>query len=108
MAVLINFLLQVRINLLVANNGCVAVLTSCKHVLCYSQHVYLQISVFVAVLGLDSKRMASYYFNVRQLTEVKEDNHESILFWLIRRYYAPFLLHKYIRILVVSLSYILN
>ncbi|XP_065913538.1 NPC intracellular cholesterol transporter 1-like isoform X3 [Dysidea avara] len=61
----------------------------------------LQISVFVVVLGLDSKRMAGFNFNGYQLTKTKKDNHESILFLLMRKYYAPFLLHKYIRILVL-------
>ena len=95
-AVLINFLLQVSTTI-----TCVALLTSYQH---YSQHVHLQISVFVVVLGLDSKRMAGFNFNGYQLTKTKKDNHESILFLLMRKYYAPFLLHKYIRILVVCLS----
>ena len=75
------------------------IMTSYTQGLYYSVHVInLQISVFVAVLGLKAERMSSY-FCVHQLTRTKEDKQESLLLYLVRQYYAPFVLHKYMRAL---------
>ncbi|XP_065898211.1 NPC intracellular cholesterol transporter 1-like isoform X1 [Dysidea avara] len=67
----------------------------------------LQISVFTAVLGLDSKRIASNRpdliccVRLPKNEDDDEENHESSLFLFMSNCYAPFILHKYIRMLVM-------
>ncbi|XP_065898214.1 NPC intracellular cholesterol transporter 1-like isoform X2 [Dysidea avara] len=67
----------------------------------------LQISVFTAVLGLDSKRIASNRpdliccVRLPKNKDDSKDNYESILFLFMNNCYAPFILHKYIRVLVM-------
>ena len=64
--------------------------------------------MFTAVLGLDSKRIASNRpdliccVRLPKNKDDSKDNYESILFLFMNNCYAPFILHKYIRVLVVS------
>ena len=63
--------------------------------------------MFTAVLGLESKRIASNrpdFVCCVHLPKNEDDsnNHESILFLFMDNCYAPIILHKYIRVLVVS------
>ena len=64
--------------------------------------------MFTAVLGLDSKRIASNRLDLiccvrlPQNEDNYEDNHESILLLFMKNCYAPFILNKYIRMIVVS------
>jgi len=63
--------------------------------------------VFTAVVGLDSKMIVSNrpdFICCVRLPKSEDDsnNHKSILFLFMNNCYAPIILHKYIRMLVVS------
>ena len=64
--------------------------------------------MFTAALGLDSKRIASNRPDIVCCVPLPkneddyEENHESILFLFMKNCYAPFILHKYMRMLVVG------
>ena len=66
----------------------------------------LQITVFTAVLSLDSKRIANNCPDLLCCVRVKKDEkneeaQESLLFLFMKNCYAPFLLHKIVRLAVV-------
>ena len=62
--------------------------------------------MFVAVLSLDSRRIADnradlvYCIKFRK-DEESEEVQESLLFLFMSHCYAPFLLHKFVRVVVV-------
>ncbi|XP_001379744.3 NPC1-like intracellular cholesterol transporter 1 [Monodelphis domestica] len=67
----------------------------------------LQMSAFVALLSLDSKRQEASRLDIcccvnpRKLPPPQED--ESLLLCFFRKFYAPFLLHGFTRIIVLGL-----
>ena len=88
-AVFINFLLQVCISNTV-----------------YTHFTPLQITVFTAVLSLDSKRIANNRPDILCCIHLKKDEkneetQESLLFLFMKNCYAPFLLHRVVRLAVV-------
>ena len=68
-----------------------------------------QITVFTAVLSLDSKRIADSRLDFICCVQLSrdekesEENNESLLFLFMKNCYAPVLLHKFVRISVVSI-----
>ena len=64
--------------------------------------------MFVAVLSLDSRRIANncadliYCIKFRK-DEESEEVQESLLFLFMNNCYAPFLMHKFVRVIVVRL-----
>ena len=65
-----------------------------------------QITVFTAVLSLDSSRIASNRVDLvccirLGKDEENEEHQESLLFLFMKNCYAPFLLHKFVRLSVV-------
>ena len=69
--------------------------------------MHLQITVFTAVLSLDSRRIANNHpdllccIRIKKDEENEEETQESLLFLFMKNCYAPFLLHKVVRLVVV-------
>jgi len=65
----------------------------------------LQITCFVAVLSLDSRRKETNRFDcfccLQSPPGEPEANREGYLFYFFKEYFAPFVLHKYVRLLVL-------
>ena len=68
--------------------------------------MHLQITIFTAVLSLDSKRIADNRLDLlccirMKKDEENEETQESLLYLFMKNCYAPFLLHKIVRLVVV-------
>ncbi|XP_074144554.1 NPC1-like intracellular cholesterol transporter 1 [Sminthopsis crassicaudata] len=67
----------------------------------------LQMSAFVALLSLDSKRQEASHMDICCCVGTKKlppsDDGESLLLRFFRKFYAPFLLHGFTRVIVLGL-----
>ncbi|EEB19581.1 Niemann-Pick C1 protein precursor, putative [Pediculus humanus corporis] len=70
----------------------------------------LQITCFVSILSLDSKRERKNYADVFCCIKVKKSNNsnnnkksDSILYYITKNYYVPFLMKSWVRIFVVMM-----
>lgn len=66
----------------------------------------LQMTAFVALLSLDARRQDNNRCELLCCIQVKKErpkkSHEGLLLPIMRKYYAPALLNRFVRILVVN------